>query len=292
MPNESGLTTDASSQLETKMQRLLTDNGYADDEYVARFVLTAKVDVISYDIVPSTPARVSEKLDVTFFVGDVIENKVYASTTLDVTGIGVNENKAVISAMNNINIGNKKLKDMLVQAKEKIITYYSNNCNEQITRAKTLAAIGQYDEAIANMMSVPNVCSDCFSQCQQTAIELYQQKIDAFGRLQLERARNAWIKSPNADGAAEVVSLINEISPASSIFPDVERLRNEVSAKLTADEQKRLEQQVQKWNLYVQLCNDEQANRKARIKACRDVGVAWAKNQPSNIVQTIIRGWW
>lgn len=27
-------------------------------------------------------------------------------------------------------------------------------------------------------------------------------------------------------------------------------------------------------------------------KACRDVGMAWANNQPQSIVKNIIRGWW
>ena len=70
---------EASKNLTTRMQRMLVSNGYGDNGYVERFVLTAKVDITSKDIVPSTPARVSEKMEVTFFVGDVIENKLYAS---------------------------------------------------------------------------------------------------------------------------------------------------------------------------------------------------------------------
>ena len=292
IPDRIILSADADRQLETKMQQLLTNNGFADNQYAVRFVLTAKVDITSKDVVPSTPPRISEKLDVTFFVGDVVENKVYASTTLNLLGIGINENKACISAINNIKTDNPKFKEMLEQAKVKIIGYYTNSCNEQITRAQTLTAIGQYDEAIANMMSVPNICSDCFYQCQQAAVSIYQQKIDAFGRQQLEKARNAWIKNPNVDGAEEVVSIINKISPASSVFADVEKLRSEISAKLTADDQRELERQEREWNLKVQAYKDGQTNKQAIIKACREVGVTWAKNQPKDITRTIIRGWW
>ena len=268
------LSADADRQLETKMQQLLTNNGFADNQYAVRFVLTAKVDITSKDVVPSTPPRIS------------------ASTTLNLLGIGINENKACISAINNIKTDNPKFKEMLEQAKVKIIGYYTNSCNEQITRAQTLTAIGQYDEAIANMMSVPNICSDCFYQCQQAAVSIYQQKIDAFGRQQLEKARNAWIKNPNVDGAEEVVSIINKISPASSVFADVEKLRSEISAKLTADDQRELERQEREWNLKVQAYKDGQTNKQAIIKACREVGVTWAKNQPKDITRTIIRGWW
>lgn len=55
------ISVEASKNLVTRMQRMLAGNGYGDNGYVERFVLTAKVDVTSKDIVPSTPARVSEK---------------------------------------------------------------------------------------------------------------------------------------------------------------------------------------------------------------------------------------
>lgn len=292
MPDGQELTTEASGQIETKMQQLLTNNGYADNDYAERFVLTAKVDVISKDVAPSTPARISEKMDVTFFVGDVVENKVYASATLQVTGIGVNENKAYISAFNNIKTDNPKLRGMLSEAKAKIIDYYTNNCAGQIARTKTLAATGQYDEAIANMMSVPNVCSDCFSKCQQATIDFYQQKIDTSGRQLLEKARNMWTKNPHAEGTAEVIPILNEISVASTVFTEVEQFREQIVARLSADEQKALEQEQRDWDFKMRQYNDAQENKSAVIKACHDIGVAWAKNQPKTITRTIIHGWW
>ena len=110
---------EASKNLTTRMQRMLVSNGYGDNGYVERFVLTAKVDITSKDIVPSTPARVSEKMEVTFFVGDVIENKLYASCTLSLQGIGTNENKAMISAFSKLNPNHKDFGEMLEKAKSK-----------------------------------------------------------------------------------------------------------------------------------------------------------------------------
>jgi hypothetical protein len=37
---------------------------------------------------------------------------------------------------------------------------------------------------------------------------------------------------------------------------------------------------------------DSQTYKKSIVKACRDVGMAWANNQPKSIAKTIIRGWW
>ena len=37
---------------------------------------------------------------------------------------------------------------------------------------------------------------------------------------------------------------------------------------------------------------ERQNYKRSIVKACRDVGVAWANNQPKSIVKNIIRSWW
>lgn len=279
------IPVEASKNLTTRMQRMLVGNGYGDNGYVERFVLTAKVDVTNKDIVPSTPARISEKIDVTFFVGDVIENKLYASCTVSLQGIGTNENKALISAFSRLNPNQKDFSEMLDKAKAKIVDFYANHCAEEISKARTMASVGNYDEAISRMMAVPNICSDCYAQCQSAATAFYQQKIDAYALQQLSKARNAWMKGQNADGANEVAQYLNTISPYSSCYKEAEELRNEVASKLKADE-------LRAWNLQMKKYEDSQAFKKSIVKACRDIGVAWGNGQPKSVVKNIIRGWW
>lgn len=279
------IPAEASKNLVTRMQRMLVGNGYGDNGYVERFVLTAKMDVTNKDIVPSTPARVSEKMEVTFFVGDVVENKLYASCTVSLQGIGTNENKALISAFSKLNPNQKDFAEMLETAKGKIVDFYTNHCAEEISKARTMASVGNYDESISRMMAVPNVCADCYNQCQAAATSFYQQKIDAYGLQQLNKARNAWMKSQDADGAKEVAQYLNAISPYSSCYHDVEKLRKEVASKLKADE-------LREWNFQQKQYEDSQAYKRSIVKACRDVGMAWANNQPQSIVKNIIRGWW
>lgn len=107
-----------------------------------------------------------------------------------------------------------------------------------------------------------------------------------------EKAKNAWLKNSNYDGAVEVVSIINEIPINSSVYPQVEELRKKIKDKLDADEQKKLEQEQREWDFKMKQYNDAQTNKQMAIKTCRDISVAWAKNQPKKTTQTIIRGWW
>ena len=112
---------EAVRQLETKLQNALISNGFVNNSYIERYVLTAKVDITQKDITTTTPARISEKMDITLMVGDVIENKLYSSITLSAAGIGTNENKAFINAFRNIKGDNPKIQEMLNDAKNKIL---------------------------------------------------------------------------------------------------------------------------------------------------------------------------
>ena len=77
-------------------------------------------------------------MEVTFFVGDVIENKLYASCTIWLQGIGTNENKAMISAFSKLNPNHKDFGEMLEKAKNKIIDFYTNHCAEEISKARPM----------------------------------------------------------------------------------------------------------------------------------------------------------
>jgi len=276
---------EAARQLETKLQSALTANGYADKGYTERFVLTAKVDITQKDVTPTTPARISEKMDITLMVGDVVENKLFASVTIQASGIGTNENKAFINAFRNIKGENPKIQQMLNGANTKIMDYYTNHCPEIIQRAQGLVAKQSYDEAIAMLVSVPNVCNDCFTQCQQQAGQVYQQKIDAEATALLEKARNVWATNSNTTGANEVADIISQINPKSSNYASVVSLRNTVSAKLQADARR-------SWDFKMKQYEDNQQFKRSLVDAAKAIGVAWGQHQPTTIYKSIIRHWW
>lgn len=276
---------EAARQLETKLQNALTQNGYADNGYTERFVLTAKLDVTQKDITPTTPARISEKMDITLMVGDVVENKLYASVTLQAAGIGTNENKAYIQAFRSIKGDNPKIRQMLNEAKEKILDYYTNHCAEIKQRANALVAQQKYDEAIFMLSSVPNINENCFSECLQQTGAVYQQKIDADAKVLLEQAKNIWAARPNNKGAAEVADIISQINPNAFVYTDIVNLRSAIEAKLHADAK-------QEWDFKMRQYEDTQQFKRSLVDAGKAIGVAWAKNQPKTIYKTIIRNWW
>lgn len=278
------IPSEARRNLENMLTRAIAANGYVDNGYCDRFVLTAKVDILSKDVVPSTPARISQKIAVTFMVGDVIENKVYATCTVSLAGIGTNETKTFISAFSKVNPDHKELQAMLVEARRKIVAFYTDRCDEIVRNAQSLADMQKYDEAIFRLMSVPNVCADCYKKCQSTASSIYSLKIDTEAVTLLNQAKAEWMSHPNSDGAQIVASIIGKINPQAKSYYEVAVFREEISSKLEADAKKR-------WNFRMKQYEDNQAFKRSIVDACKAIGVAFGNGQPENITKNIISRW-
>ena len=265
------IPAEAALFLKTRMQRAIAADGYADNSGLDRFVLMSKCDVLGKDIVPSTPPRISQNLEITFLVADIIENKVYGSCSMTVKGIGQNETKAFSAAFQKVSAENPELKTLLDNAKTKILDYYSNHCDEVERTATTLASTEQFDKAIFLLLSVPNVCADCFDKCQRLAADIYQQKIDTHSRSILESAKSKWAANSSAANAVNIGELLGQINPKATNYTDVEAFRNSIAAKLSADAKREWEMQVRRYE-------DNQAFKRSIVSACRDIGVAFAKN--------------
>lgn len=278
------MPVEACRVLENKLSRVLTANGFADNGNAERFVLTAKVDVVSKDIVPSIPPRISQKIDITLAVGDIVENKVYSTYTMTTIGTGTNETKAFVSAFAKINPQKDELQNMLAKAKTKIVDYYTENTDEIINNAKALAAMQKYDEAIFRLMSVPNIYNKGYKDCQSAAVAIYQQKINHEAETLLAKAKNIWASSPNDTGAQQVAELISKINPKADNYQSVETFRKQVEDKLQDDAKR-------EWEFLMKQYENNQAFKQSIVSACRDIGVAYGKGQPKSTTTTIVRGW-
>lgn len=283
---DENIPEEAARSLGTKLKSVLTANGYADNGYAERFVLTAIVDVTQKEVTPTTPACISEKMDITLMVGDVVENKIYASVTIQAAGIGTNVNKTFINAFRSINSENPRIQQMLNEAKEKIIEYYTNQCPIIIRKVQGLVATQAFDEAIFLLISVPDVCRDCFTQCQRQAGVVYQQKIDAESTILLEKARTVWATSnQNMQSANEVADIISQINPRCSNYAEVLALRSSIEQKLQADDKR-------DWDLRMKQYENNEKYKQSIVDAYKTVAVAYAKNRPTTIYRTIVRSWW
>lgn len=323
-PERNEIPQEAAKQLENKMHQLITANGIADTDPNGRFIITVKSNIQTKDIIGGAPQRISQKIDFTFMIGDIIENKVFESYTFSAIGIGINENKSYINAITKMKTNNPQFTTFIEKAKAKIMEYYVARCEQIILEAKQQAANHDYQQAIYQLMQVPNIC-DCAEKCQNLMIEYYDAYTETTAAELLNEAKSKWASAPNAEGAAKAANIISQIPAGTKIQGELDRLIAEINQKLREDEKRDWEFKMQQYNDEIarqkrefqlrrqqqeadiayrekQQAADnayrrqEQANRDARrrmlIDACRQVGLAFAKNyQPPTYNVKNIYAW-
>lgn len=323
-PERSEIPQEVAKQLENKMHQLITANGIADTDPNGRFVITAKSNIVTKDIIGGAPQRISQKVDFTFMIGDIIENKVFESYTFSAIGIGINENKSYINAITKMKMNNPQFTQFVEKSKEKILQYYAARCEQIILEAKQQAANHDYQQAIYLLMQVPNVC-DCAEKCQTLMIEYYDAYTETTAAELLNGAKSKWASAPNAEGAAMAADVIAQIPAGTKIQAELDALIAEINKKLREDEKRdwafkmkqyedekarqkrefqlrkqqqeadiayRNRQQVadNEYRRTEQIARDQR--RRMLIDACRQVGLAFAKNyQPPTYYVKNVYAW-
>ena len=302
VPTQPNVPEEARAALETKMQQVATQYGLASNGLTDRFVMTAKVNVTSKDVTPTTPVKISQKMEVTLFIGDVIDNKVYESVVLSVSGIGQSETQSMIKAFNQIKPANPKLKTFVENAERKIVDYYANNCSYILTEANTLAQQRKNDAAIAKLMAVPEVCKECYEQCMAKATEVYQSKLDNDGEVLVQKARSQWLAKRDYASASEALATLAKVDPLSLAQGKAQALVDEINKHLRSIEAAAEAQRREEWEFAKKQYEDNMAMARQRqadaaliqreqIAAAKEVGIAYGKNQPQTITYNNFRTW-
>lgn len=268
-----GMPEASRKNLENKLKQIITANGMSGSPYSSRFIITANVTVVSKDLTSTAPPMQAYTLDVTFYIGDGFEGKSFASYTTTVKGVDANETKAYNSALKGIKTNDPGYQAFIEKGKNKIIEYYNSQCDFIIKDAKTLESQNKFDEAIWKLTSVPDVCADCYNKCMDAVAPIFKKKIDYDCKVKLAEANNVWAASQNYDGASSAGAILSTIDPEAACYKEAKDLSAKMAKRV-------LEIDKREWNL---TWEQEVGLERDRIKAYRDIGVAYGNNQPQNV---------
>lgn len=247
-PHNNTIPQEAINLLEEKMHQIITINGISDNSINRRFALISSINIIKKNITNTSPARVVQTLEITFYVQDIIDKKNFGNISISTTGIGQNVNKSFIMAFSNLKPNNPQIKEMLNNSKELIISYYRTNIDRILSEADLLAQQGKYNKALFILAQIPDVCTDCTEKSYKKTIEIYYKKIDSEGANLLQLAQMAWSSSPNKSGASTAMQYLSNIHSMAYCQTEVEKLIQEIKAKIKEDERKAWEFELQKYN--------------------------------------------
>jgi hypothetical protein len=289
--NINGMSAEARNNLQNKLTQIASKQGIAASPGYSRFVLTANVVVQEKYITSTAPPKQAYKLDITFYVGDGFEGKVFASHTSSVTGIGDNETKAYVNALKSIKVADPAYKKLMDSGAAKIIEYFNTQCDFVIKEAQTLAAALKYEEALWKLTSVPDVCADCWKRAMDEADAVYQKKIDRECQIVLNEANNTWNAGQNLEAAEKAGTVLVKVDPNSNCFDQAMVLSRKIAQRVKelddreeAEKKEELlfQRQMEEKSMQLEQMRIEKNAEveQTRIKAYHDASIAWAENQP------------
>ncbi len=270
----------ARSMLSNKLNQIVTASGMGGSAFNQRFIITANITLLTKDITATAPPMHAYTLEITLYVGDGIEGTKFASHSVTVKGVGENENKAYIAALKTLKTNDPSYQTFLTTGKNKIIEYYNTKCDFILKDAQTLATQNQYEEAIFKLTSVPDVCKACYDKAMAAVGPIYKKQIDRACKVKLAEANNIWAANQSIDAANEAGAILSAIDPDAACFAEVKALSNKIATRVK-------EIDAREWQYIVK----DQQQESERIKAMRDIGVAYGNGQPKNVTYNVV-GWW
>lgn len=270
----------ARSLLESKLIQAVTDHGMGGEGVSPRFLVTAKMEILTKDITPTTPPMQAYTFQVYLYLVDFVDKNILSTTSFQTKGAGTNANRAYTSALRAVNLNNNNVKRFLDEGKRKIIEYYNTRCDFVIARAQSLAAQKQFPQAIATLSGIPEVTKDCYMRALDAIGPIYQQYIDHDCQIMIAVASAVWAAEPDSNGALKAGAVLSQIDPDSRCYNQAQGIIKEMAAKVLRDEKR-------DWDFMVKVYENSVSLEALRIRAFRDVGVAWGENQQPTYNQVL-----
>lgn len=277
LDKDNKIPEEAKTQLLSKLTQISTKSGMGGNSLTQRFVIAAKINIQTKDIIAGPPQMIAINSEIVFFIGDIETNQVFASYSISAKGVGGNENKALISSIQNINVNSSPLLDFTQTGKNKIIQYFAEQCDYIIKRAQTKAEQQLFDESIYDLMQVPEVCQSCFMKCLSAAQPIYKKKIDRDGEMKLNQARVKWNANQNRQGGEDAASILSLIEPESASYKNAVTLSETIREKIEAIDKRNWDFKMKKYDNAVSL-------ETQRIESIRQAAIAYYQNLPKTII--------
>ena len=269
IPIEQGeeVPADVSDAIATRLMTAASKSGVVG-AIDSRFFITAKFNHSYKETLAGPPMQTAIKSTMTLYIGDVVDKKVFATTSVDVKGVGTSLSRAYINALSVLNAKNNTFAQFISQGRDKVIDYYDSNYQSILNKAKSALTMKEYGEALYYSTSIPE-CSIGYSAALEVTKTAFQAYLDNEGLILLNKARGAWGASPDEYGANEAYGYLTQIDPQSSCFNEAVAFGEKIASIVKAN-----------WDFEnITKYKDQVSLEKAYINAARDVGVAWGSHQ-------------
>lgn len=193
MPISNNNINDASaSLLYNRLNQAVSLNGLASTDNSNRFLLITTVSVLSVEPTATMPVSYVAEIEISMFIVDNVKKILMSQEILTKKGVSDNETKAVQEAIKSLKARDPKLKKMITVAKNRIVDYYNNECEEVMETINTYLEMEMYDEALNELNAIPQIDAE---------LDCYKNSIDILSKISIEQqsSSNNNIKNDDPD---------------------------------------------------------------------------------------------
>ena len=267
LPTLKDVPDHAKKLLITRLQQVATKNGLGGVSIQPRFLLTATVTVIDKEITPTAPPMVAMNMDIELFIIDYVSKKIFSTVTLSVKGVGKNDTKAYLQGIKRINPKSSKVRSFIKKGKQKIIEHYNTECVKILKEVDAIVKLEKYPEAIHHLMTIPEVCQDCYFKALAKIDPIYQKMIGNNCKEDYKAAKEAF----NNENYAEAKKHLENIEPGTDCFDKAVDLSKKINA---------LDEEVRGDEIVMQAAAP--ATRDEKVKKYKEVANDHNQNNPNS----------
>lgn len=278
---EESIPDKAQQQLANKISAIAAQCGMGATEDFAQFYATCSASVLDKHVVPGAPPKYMQELELTFSIVDAFAKKIFNSTTITVKAIGDSETQAYMNCFRRIPNGSPELKSFFTTTNQKIKSYYESQREAIISMAQSLAKVYKYDEALFHLSIYPEVCAG-YDKVIEVATGIYQKYIDDLANRNLAKARSIWNSGLDAAAATEAAPYLAEILPEAACYKEALTLSEEIKERVGSDIEYVRSLEARDNAQMMDLANKAHEAELERIKAWKEVGMAYGNNQKQN----------
>ena len=161
------LTDNGKLALRNKVAQIVSLNGLGATGSESRFVMSAKALLIDANVVESIPPMFVYTMEITFYIVDNIDHKIFSQYTVTLKGTGNSEEKAISAIVQQINPRDARIGAFIEKGKKSILEYYNTNCDIIIEKATALIATGEKEKGMDLLLRVPPVSRECYDKAMQ-----------------------------------------------------------------------------------------------------------------------------
>lgn len=220
--SKSKINSKEGNVLLTKMNKLISEEGLSSTH--SRYIMWPRIDELSSEATTGASVMYVTELDVSFYIADNVTQTVYSSTSFTVKGVDRKRDKSRFKAIKKVKLTNDQGTEFLTEAKNRVIEFYNSKCDFILKEAQSKALRKEYDAAIFELTSIPEICKDCFMRGQNLAIQVFQDKMENECMTLVANAKAAKAKDNYELAATYLASILPDVS----CYTDAQKLLKEI----------------------------------------------------------------